>query len=875
MSPLHRLFARSRPRAFRRQVAEAPPSHPNAPVRPSSGRDPSTLIPVRQGSQTGTNHGSGVLAAGVDALREMPHDPELHFARGSALYASRRYFEASSALKRAASLGCLDASLPLRLGWSFYHSADLTQAVEWISMAIRNAPDTSAPHYAMGVALRAQQRLVEAIAELTTALRCDSDNFDAAIALGVSHLDLGNAKEAEAQFRRAIALDEGKPGAWTNLGAALCALDGDHREAALEAFERTDLLEQATGESVDNAVNMGATLQSMGRLREAIDLYERALAITPSIGSHANYAHALLAAGRWSEAWTHYEFRWLRNPLLSLRPKFPRPAWDGQDLNGKTILLRIEQGFGDAIQFVRFAPDLKALGATVLLRVGPGFADLAKGFRGIDRVLDENAPTPEFDYYLHLLSLPRVLGVELDSLPAGGPYLSTDRARSAKWAPRVSSPEARLRVGLAWAGSPAHGGDRYRSVSLRDLAPLGGIPGVRYFSLQKGAKEAEVRDPPAGLDLVNLGPELRDFSDTAAVIEQLDLVICVDTAIGHLAGALGKPVWLLLPQSSDWRWLENRDDSPWYPSMRLFRQAKRGDWRDVVDRIARRLGDSHWEDSPSIAPIAQDKATHSPRVGVTVATDPRILAGHRAGFTAVAETRHGIMQYFPDDPQIGVSIRWYGEYLEEQLRFLARMVERTAVVMEVGAGIGAHSIFLGSTLTAGGHLFLSERQPEMQRVLRQNLSANGVTNFTILPHGLHGENVEQSFPDDTAASGLLAMPRDGVVETLDQLGLERLSWLKINNGASALDILQHGTQTLWRLRPRLFMTCYSELDVVRLVHSAKAFGYRCWCVETKLFSTDNFNRRDRDIFEGRGSQTVLGVPEEEELGTMPTSAIEL
>lgn len=875
MVSLRRQFAGSGTRAAHRRIEEGLPSEPSTAVGSRRGQQQSALVLAQYGNNTAASELAGALAAITDALVSEPNNPELEFARGSALYSWGRYYEARGSLDRAASLGCSEPSLSLRLGWCFYHTADLIAAEKSMAEAVRIAPDSSKSHYAMGITLRAQRRLVEAAAALTAGLRCDPEDFDCLIALGVCQLDMGNAADAETQFRRAIARNENKPGAWTNLGAALCAAEQDNRDAALQAFERANFLEQDTDENVDNAVNMGATLQSMGRIREAIGLYERVLATVPSIGSHANYAHALLAAGRWSEAWTHYEFRWLKNPLLSLRPRFAVPAWDGQDLNGKTILLRIEQGFGDAIQFVRFAPDLKAMGATVLLRVGPGFADLAKRFRGIDRVLDENAPTPEFDYYLHLLSLPRVLGVELDSLPAGGPYLSADRARSAQWAPRVSAPEARLRVGLAWAGSPAHGADRYRSVSLRDLAPLGAIPRVRYFSLQKGAKESEARDPPAGLDLVNLGPELRDFGDTAAVIEQLDLVICVDTAIGHLAGALGKPVWLLLPQSSDWRWLQKRDDSPWYPSMRLFRQAKRGDWSDVVDRIARRLGESHWADSPIGVPRAQSVGTRPSRAGATIVTDHRSLAGHRPGFSAVAETRHGIMQYFPDEPEIGVSLRWYGEYLEEQLRFLARLVERTAVVMEVGAGIGAHSVFLGSNLAAGGHLFLYERRSRMRQTLRQNLSANGITNVTIMHHVLRGENVWQSFNADTADSSRSAVPRDEVMETLDQLGLERLSWLKINDGVSALDVLEHGTQTLWRLRPRLFMTCRNELDVVTLGDRVKALGYRCWRGETKLFNTDNFNRREHDIFEGRGVQTILGIPEEEESGTVPIGGIEL
>ena len=423
------------------QLTEAgSPTQPSISGCLSGSRQHSGALPAPYRTSTVPAEFAAVLAATAEALASDPTNPQLELARGSTLYSWGRYHEARKSLACAATLGCSEPSLSLRLSWCAYYSSDLIEAERWALEAVRAAPDVSKSHHALGVVLRAQNRLVDAAAALTMGLRCDAQDFDCLATLGVCELDMGNADDAEGLFRRAILKDEKSPGAWTNLGAALCATEQDRREEALLAFERADALEQETGETVDNAVNMGATLQSMDRNQEAIALYERVLANAASVGAHANYAHSLLAAGRWTEGWWQYEFRWLKNPLLSLRPRFNRPAWDGQDLNGKTILLRIEQGFGDAIQFVRFAPDLKTLGATVLLRVGAGFADLARGFAGIDQVLDEHDATPDFDFYLHLLSLPRVLGIDLKSLPRAGRYLTVDSERTAQWAPRVAVP---------------------------------------------------------------------------------------------------------------------------------------------------------------------------------------------------------------------------------------------------------------------------------------------------------------------------------------------------------------------------------------------------------------------------------------------------
>ncbi len=248
---------------------------------------------------------------------------------------------------------------------------------------------------------------------------------------------------------------------------------------------------------------------------------------------------------------------------------------------------------------------------------------------------------------------------------------------------------------------------------------------------------------PAGVDWVDLGPELEDFSDTAAVISQLDLVICVDTAVAHLAGALGKPVWVMVAQPADFRWLEGREDSPWYPTMRLFRQSRRDDWSDVVaageggagGTGAGRAGGDAGEDEREGGARALRCRGPAPA---------QLKAGHRPGLSAVAETRVGILQYLPDEPIVGDAIGWYGEYLQPQLDLLARIVRPGSTMLEVGAGVGAHAVFLGRMLGEAGHLFLYESRPVLQRIMRQNLAANGVGNVTVMRRALGSRGEEDS-----------------------------------------------------------------------------------------------------------------------------------
>ncbi|MBK1679832.1 tetratricopeptide repeat protein [Rhodocyclus tenuis] len=426
--------------------------------------------------------------------------------------------------------------------------------------------------------------------------------------------------QAEASFREAIGLVPAFAEAHANLALLL-----DQSGNKVEAEEHYRLALDCNPECVQTQLNFGAMLAQQKRFAEAEQAYRRALALRPdsavawsnlgvlqacckdeaaaetsyrrAIALDADYALArfnfsylLLRQGRFDEGWACLEARDWYAPL---ERHLTCPRWRGEDLDGKSILIGFEAGHGDMIQFCRYAAVLRERGAArVDLLCHPGLATLFTTLPGADSVFAVDRPVPNsgWDFWSPPLSLPFLCQTRLESIPAKLPYLFADPAKAAHWAARLrgSSAAGELRVGLVWKGSVAFENDADRSLpSLATLAGLGSLAGVRFFSLQKGAGEDDAASPPPGLALLNLGPQLNDFADTAALIENLDLVISVDTAVAHLSGAMGKPCWLLLPDyKTDWRWLTGRDDSPWYPGvMRLFRQSASGGWVPVIDEV--------------------------------------------------------------------------------------------------------------------------------------------------------------------------------------------------------------------------------------------------------------------------------------------------
>ncbi|MET0294018.1 MAG: tetratricopeptide repeat-containing glycosyltransferase family protein, partial [Phenylobacterium sp.] len=408
-------------------------------------------------------------------------------------------------------------------------------------------------------------------------------NVAAAAAAG-----LGRRAEAEQLYRQALSLDPDNPTTHNNLGLFL-------REAGRDAESESILL--AGLERAPDMVELRHCLAGLYRLQGRLDLaeaqYRALLARRPELlETRFRLAGLLLALGRFEEGWALYECR--HHPGRAEAPALPDfgcPAWEGQPLAGKSLLIWFEQGYGDEIQFGRYVPLLKAMGAAhITLFCRPALEPLLRSLAGVDLLVPASGSqnTPDHDYWTLPMSIPHWVDTRLDTIPAETPYLSAPPERRPAWAGRLP---AGRRVGLAWRGNPAFAADALRSLpGLASLRALWDAPGLSFVSLQKGAGEAEAQAPPPGQPILDLGSQARDFADSAAIIEQLDLVISVDSAPAHLAGALGRPVWLLLPwESLDARWLLERDDSPWYPTMRLFRQARGEGWGPVIARLAEAL----------------------------------------------------------------------------------------------------------------------------------------------------------------------------------------------------------------------------------------------------------------------------------------------
>jgi Flp pilus assembly protein TadD len=461
----------------------------------------------------------------------------------------------------------------------YQECGQMVEAIACYREAARLRPDLAAAHTGLAAILFRQKRYAEAERCCREALRIDSASAAGHSNLAAVLVQLRRFPEAEKSARQALQCDPGNTGAYNNLGNAL--REQDRFEEAESCFRHA--LEQAPGHA-ELRISLGNTLRAQLRLEEAREVYAGVLRDYPGhAAARLNRALGLLLAGEWKQGWEEYEARWQAGDSPA-RP-FQQPLWDGAPLGGRSILLHAEQGLGDTVQFLRYVPLVQA-GKQVFVECQPELAKLARSVSGLAGVIPAGGALPPFDVQAPLLSLPRIFRTTLESIPGRTPYVTPDPRRAAYWRARLGA-ETKRRIGLAWAGNPKHQSDRRRSLDPMLLAPLGNVSGVRLFSVQKGA-------PPPGLPVIDLAPELEDISDRAAVIENLDLVISVDTAVAHVAGALGKPVWTLLSYAADWRWLLKREDSPWYPSMRLFRQPEPGNWSAVIARVVTALEETAW-----------------------------------------------------------------------------------------------------------------------------------------------------------------------------------------------------------------------------------------------------------------------------------------
>jgi tetratricopeptide (TPR) repeat protein len=455
------------------------------------------------------------------------------------------------------------------------------EAIAACRQAIAINPNYCEAFISLGNAMKEQGNLDDAIAAYRQCLRFNPNSPDALNNFGIATAAKGETDEAISLYRRAIELRPDFAKAYDNLGSALAAQS--RLEEAIDAYRQALYLEHDFAEALSN---MGLALSGLCRFTDAIAAFDRAIELSPDFAeAHINRAMALLVLGDCERGWPEYQWR-VQARLLSSNPS-PRIAetqWKGEALQGRTIFLHAEQGLGDTIQFLRYVPLVIERGGRVILGCQRELERLLLDLPGIQRVVTPDQPLPDFDLHCPLASLPLAFNTRLNSIPASVPYLNPSTDLIEAWRMRLGPRDGRLRVGIAWAGNPQFKADRTRSMHLSQLAPLAELKNISFFSLQKGAPASQ-----RGMDMIDLGPDLHDFVDTAAVMSLLDLIISTDTSVPHLAGALGRSVWVMLQYSPDWRWLLDREDSPWYPTMRLFRQKSLGDWSGVVARVAEAL----------------------------------------------------------------------------------------------------------------------------------------------------------------------------------------------------------------------------------------------------------------------------------------------
>lgn len=393
--------------------------------------------------------------------------------------------------------------------------------------------------------------------------------------IGMSLWAAGKLSEAAEAFGQAVEADPDNPIALGNYGMAL-AKTGQPERALPLLLRATELAHKVP----EVWFNLGRLYHELLRLDDSINAFTSAIALRSDF-AEARWTRSLvrLLAGDFLTGWEDFDWRF-RLPGKK-PPPYPERAWDGrmERLAGKTLILTAEQGFGDTIQFARYIPLLADAGAKVILMCHPELVSLLRGIPGIAGVCAPPVEIAHFDFCAPLMSLGKLLCTAVETIPSNVPYLSAQPSN------RLARFRGTKKIGIVWAGRPTHPNDRRRSISLSASAPIANLPGVALISLQKGPAAEEIRSVHFGSKIFDLGNQLEDFSDTAAVIGELDLLISVDTSVVHLAGALGKPVWTLLPYNPDWRWMLNRDESPWYPAMRLFRQDQTGDWSAVIEKV--------------------------------------------------------------------------------------------------------------------------------------------------------------------------------------------------------------------------------------------------------------------------------------------------
>jgi FkbM family methyltransferase len=688
----------------------------------------------------------------------------------------------------------------------------------------------------------------------------------------------GDPRTAERFYRQALADQPSDANAWCFLGMALHDQERYHESVA--AYEKSLAIQPDAHITLNN---LGNTYRLMRQLDKAVESFDKAIRLKPdyliafknkatSLCWEGNVPEALavyleaekiapkdadvhkhlgimrLLLGDFAGGWPEYDWRWQTGEVVL--PDIDVPRWDGSSLDGKTILLTPEQGLGDTIQFIRYAKWLKdKYDCRIIFQCPKSLKQLLSTVEGIDGWVETLTNLPPVDWFAPLLHVPNVLCQLPADFPNTVPYISVDEKLVATWREKLK-PYAGLRIGLAWRGSPGHQADVFRSLPLETLTQLMRLKNVHFFSLQKGAAREELNKLAARIDVIDLGRDIDEktgaFVETAAVMKNLDLVLACDTAIIHVAGALGVPVWALLSNVADWRWLATGDTTPWYPTMRLFRQQKISDWPGVIEQVETALL-SEFRQVQQKSPSDYHLAT--------------------SGFNRLTRTQRGLALYNRHDKYVGRSLDLYGDYSTSEQDLFRQGIRPGWFVVDAGASVGAHTLVFSRSVGRAGHVVAFEPQRGLFQVLCGNMALNSITNVECRHEAL-GEKAGQirvpplDYGQEANISGLVLGGDRGdevPVITIDSLNLPRCDFLKIDVEGMELAVLRGARQTIRERRPILYLDNRRPENspaVIDLLHSLDYVLY--WHI-APLFDPNNFYQNQDNIFGGGASVNMLCI----------------
>lgn len=807
------------------------------------------------------------------AVALIPNNAKAHYNLAIALYEHNQIDEAIASYEVAVQLMPDYANAHHNLGMALYRQGQAEAAIAHYEKAVELEPTHASARNSLGVALYQQGQLDAAIDQYRQALALMPNYLSAHDNLGIALKQQGKLEAAAEHFRTAIAINPHYANAYINLGNTMREL-GDYDQAIAYCQESIRLQPQ----NADAHNTYGCVLVDLGRLEDAIKSYEAAIEHRPDFAdAHLNLGIILLQVGDFQRGFAEYHWRWNTKQCPDLR--YTHALWKGEELQGKIILLTAEQGFGDTIQFARYAALVAQRGGRVVIACQKPLLRLLSTVPGVAQCADRDKDNVETHLHAPLMELPYILGTTLETIPATVPYVfPPDNTKIQLQIPA----NTRLKIGFVWATNPSNSTSGKRSCAVSHFLQLLDVPQIALYSLQKDAPETD-RELLQGLDrLQDLQAQLNDFADTAAAIAQLDLVITVDTAVAHLAGAMGKPTWILLAHVPDWRWLMHREDSPWYPSMRLFRQNQPDAWEELFSRVAIALREELAQPtplaayqrltSPSLSPLVPNRrvASTTPPAATLVSPPPSQLVPASSppaapaltltGFNRIKQCRHGVFLHNVNDLTVGRSLDLYGEWSEGEVNLFQTLIQLGHTVIEVGANIGAHTVFLAKSVGLQGKVFAIEPQRLNFQMLCANLGLNSITNtytYQIALSDQPGFIPVAGLPGQTSSSSLIVQGEQVQTATLDSFSIPQCRFLKLDVGEMLTAVLQGANQTLQRCQPIVYMVSDRAHPAAAIAHLTQ-LGYNLYAFRPHLYDPGNYFQNDRNVFGSTTLNTVLG-----------------